>query len=332
MRIAVVGLGKMGEIHAQKLSKMPDVQPAIVFRKRISPVENRAKYAQTDAAASRIFGRQVPLFDSLDTCLAKFKPETAIIASSTIAHFGQAHLLIMAGIPLLVEKPLTLSPNDDTSLRVLAEKKEVPFVVGYNERFNGAVHALFNLNWLGKLGSIKSIESTRTFKSNKSEHPLVNLGIHDMDIILRILRDPKYIDYAFQKNSGCQVTDAWTRIVFERAEARVRVVFSEETTREMHIVGDKGTATVDFFSKTLTMTGSSGGKFRSETDAIGKELAWFLEIARDPKIAKKRRESDPWLFDLGTNAVEIMTEAAAKSQAGTGSPTSSSPATSPSPQ
>ena len=309
MRVAIVGFGNMGEKHAQKLAKMPGVEPAIVFRKRASPVENRAKYAQTDVAANMIFGRQVPLFDNIDACISRFRPEAAIIASPTEAHFEQAREFLRARKALLVEKPLTLSISQDAALVQLARRGKTPLIVGWTERYNPAVRILLDGNMVKGLGKIKTIESMRSYKSHKPEHPLVNNGTHDMDAALRVLQNEDTIRLVSSQEEtlGGKVVKATAFVDFASgAKVKAGVVFSAETKREMVITGSEGEATINFAEKTLVMTGRRGGTFRSDADQLQEELSFFLRLAGGEKI-----EADSWLLDTGTAAVDIMMSATA---------------------
>ena len=67
--------------------------------------------------------------------------DAAIVATTAETHFSVAASLIEAGLPLLIEKPLTLALDDARALVVLAERSSVPIMCGFVERFNPVITA-----------------------------------------------------------------------------------------------------------------------------------------------------------------------------------------------
>ncbi len=310
MRVALVGFGNMGRKHAGKLAEIEGVEPTIVFKQRDDSKENHKRREEIETTANKIFGKTVPVFCCIERCITSHNPQAAIISSSTSEHGGQARLFLQEKIPVLVEKPLTLSRKEDEELKALSEKNETPLLVGYTERYNPAVRALFLDGWLEKIGAITSIASARAYAKNHEEHPLINLGVHDMDIVLRILGNASAEKVqAMHKISEAGVNYAQASILFSGGvEAVITVTFSDDKKREMVVTGKNGIARIDFSGKKLVISADKE-IFRpqiTDTDQLREELSLFFKVVAGKITAKN---FDPWFFNLGTGAVGIMQRA-----------------------
>jgi virulence factor len=63
------------------------------------------------------------------------KPDMIFLCSATEAHFEQAKLIIEAGIPLHIDKPVTLSYAETKTLVDLAKAHKTRVMVGFNRRY-----------------------------------------------------------------------------------------------------------------------------------------------------------------------------------------------------
>ncbi len=110
------------------------------------------------------------------------------IAVPTEAHLEVASAFLDRGIPVLVEKPLARSVEDADRMIALAASRGVVLAVGHTERFNPAVAAAAPL-----LQDPRFIEVHRlgTFPERSLDIDVVfDLMIHDLDVVLSIVRSP----------------------------------------------------------------------------------------------------------------------------------------------
>jgi virulence factor len=63
------------------------------------------------------------------------KPDMIFLCSATKAHYEQSKLIIEAGIPLHIDKPVTLSYQETKDLVDLAQKHKTRVMVGFNRRY-----------------------------------------------------------------------------------------------------------------------------------------------------------------------------------------------------
>lgn len=78
--------------------------------------------------------------------------DAAVIASPHPAHAEAARILLEAGVPVLIEKPLATSFADAMELVELSERLGVPLIVGYTSQFSRA--AAQAKAWLAELGPL----------------------------------------------------------------------------------------------------------------------------------------------------------------------------------
>jgi predicted dehydrogenase len=171
LRCAVVGVGHMGRLHAQKYSASPDWDLVAV--------------ADIDSgAAERIASRtnSIPLVDYRELL---GEVDAVTIAVPTPIHHQVARDFLSAGSHVLVEKPITSTIAEADDLIRIAREVDRTLQVGHVERFNSALMGL-DL----KHAQPKFIEAIRIapFNVRGSDVSVVlDLMIHDIDLILDIV-------------------------------------------------------------------------------------------------------------------------------------------------
>lgn len=171
LRVAVVGVGYLGRIHAQKYLALPDVTLVGVSDKRV------------DAGREFAASCGVEFFDDPRSLLGRVDAVT--IATSTPAHYEIAKLFLDNGVHVFVEKPLTTTSAEARELTADAERAGLKLQVGHVERFNPAL-----LSARDRLGTVRFIECHRLapFKTRGADVDVVlDLMIHDLDVILSLI-------------------------------------------------------------------------------------------------------------------------------------------------
>jgi predicted dehydrogenase len=240
LRMAVVGAGRLGGFHAQKLAARDDVtllavvDPAPECRRRVA-AECGAE-ALTDYA---------DLLDQLDA---------AVIAAPTSLHHAVARDFIEAGVHLLVEKPICATRAEADELVAAAQRRNVVLQVGHVERFNPAFRAA-----AAEVSQPKYIEAVRasgyTFRST-DVGVVLDLMIHDIDLVLSLVNSPlRKVDALGVSVVGGHEDVANARLEFESgcvatlSASRV----SYESVRRMQVWSDRAFAAIDFAARTTTL-------------------------------------------------------------------------------
>ena len=126
LRVAVVGVGRIGLTHAEHLARR-------VRGARLVAVTTSSK-ARADAAR-RSCGA-VAVFPDLDALLEGERLDAAVIASSTSAHVENVERCAATGIHVLCEKPLALNLEDCDRAVAAADRAGVALMVGHVRRFD----------------------------------------------------------------------------------------------------------------------------------------------------------------------------------------------------
>jgi predicted dehydrogenase len=127
LRAAVVGVGHLGRLHAEKYAALPDAElVAVVDRDR-----ERARAVAT-ALGVPVLPDHRALVGAVDC---------ASVAVPTRDHAAVTADLLRGGIDVLVEKPLAATAAEGRALLAIAETSGRILQVGHLERFNPALRA-----------------------------------------------------------------------------------------------------------------------------------------------------------------------------------------------
>ena len=137
-RFVIAGWGSIGRRHFDNLRRArPDAQIAILRRP-----ESTGDVAQDARVVT-----------ALDEALA-LSPRAAIIAGPAPGHIELATGFVTAGVPVLIEKPLSHELTGLAELAAAAEHGKVPVMVGYNLRFLPSLTYLRDAVADGAIGAI----------------------------------------------------------------------------------------------------------------------------------------------------------------------------------
>lgn len=183
MRIAVLGAGRIGRIHANNLHALPEVEIAFVC----DPVQTQAEALarQTDAPVG-----------SVDQVFADPTIEAVVIASSTDTH---SELLLKAAEAkkhVFCEKPIDLSLARAEQCRDAIQKSGITCMLGFQRRFDPTFFSAKTRIEAGEIGTPEVLIITSRDPGAPPVSYLKASGgifrdmlIHDFDICRWILDD-----------------------------------------------------------------------------------------------------------------------------------------------
>jgi predicted dehydrogenase len=179
IKIGVVGIGHLGNYHLQKYAKIDDCEIVAVSDTLIEQARKAA-----DTYNCHAFTDYRDLLDKVDA---------VSIAVPTGEHFKVANAFLTAGIHVLVEKPICATIEEADVLIELARKKSIILQVGFVERFNPAIMALENVITRPLFIEVHRLHPF--FERGTDVDVILDLMIHDLDIILKFVNSPlKYLD------------------------------------------------------------------------------------------------------------------------------------------
>ena len=172
--MGVVGVGHIGKNHARLYAELAGAQFTAIYDTDRAVAEQRAAE----------FG--VKAVDSLEEFAELV--DAASIATPTNTHFEIARDLLARGKHLLVEKPIADDTAHASELAELAAAGGLVLQVGHVERFNPVLSALEK-----RLTNPRFIEAHRLspYPNRSTDIGVVlDLMIHDLEIILHLVRSP----------------------------------------------------------------------------------------------------------------------------------------------
>ena len=149
-RVAVVGTGLIGRAHAAAAQGSPTVM--------LSALVDPATSAAALAAAA-----QVPHHRSLDEMLATDRPDAVVLATPNHLHLAQALSCIEAGLPVLLEKPVTASVAEGERLLSRVRELGARVLVGHHRAHSPIMRRACQVVESGQLGQLVAVTGSATF-------------------------------------------------------------------------------------------------------------------------------------------------------------------------
>jgi len=280
IKIGVIGVGYLGNYHAQKYAAMENVE-------LVGVADVSKTLAKQVAAAYNTtpFTDYTELLDHVDG---------VSIVVPTPYHHKVASLCLDRGVDVMLEKPMTVTLDEADDLIARADAKDLILQVGHLERFNPAIVAMEEY-----LTSPLLIESQRVHKFNPrgaDVDVVLDLMIHDIDIILNVVPSPLETIRTIGAPIVTKETDvANAQLTFENGcTANVTVSrVAHENVRNMRIFQPGSSITVNYAAKEITVIergeGLNDQGFPIETiksfcftdkDALEDELVDFVQNIR----------------------------------------------------
>lgn len=192
MKVAIIGLGFMGSMHAQIYTELSGVDLVAVADLNVEGTH--AKVAE--------MGLNAEVFPDLQTLLSSIDVDVIDICVPTDKHTELAIIAAEAGKHLFIEKPLSLSLPDCEAIQSAITKADVYAQVGQCIRFWPEYVALKEFIDSGKGGALKSLSlQRRASRPTYSQEDWLNdesrsggaacdLHVHDTDFIIHLLGLP----------------------------------------------------------------------------------------------------------------------------------------------
>ncbi|HEX5773680.1 MAG TPA: Gfo/Idh/MocA family oxidoreductase, partial [Geomobilimonas sp.] len=127
-RAAVIGVGYLGQFHAEKFAALPEAELVGVV--------------DTDRGRAEEVAAKVgcPAFTDYRELLGRVDAVSVVVP--TQYHFEVARAFLESGAHVLLEKPITTTLEEAAELIRIAAERRLVFQVGHLERFNPVVVAL----------------------------------------------------------------------------------------------------------------------------------------------------------------------------------------------
>ncbi len=266
IKVGIIGLGHIGKNHARILSELGEADFAAVHDADQTNTQQIASLYNTRAVGSlEEFAEQI---------------DAATIATPTPTHFEIGKFLLERGKHLLIEKPITENTADAKKLVEIAHERGLVLQVGHVERFNPVMSSLEE--WLTRPRFIEAHRLSPYPHRSIEIGVVLDLMIHDLEIILHLVRSPvKHIDAVGVPVLSRSEDIANARIRFENdCVANISVSrVSPEKMRKIRVFQSEGYLSLDYQNQ-------SGELYRREGMQIVREA---VEIEKDEPLKRELR-------------------------------------------
>jgi myo-inositol 2-dehydrogenase/D-chiro-inositol 1-dehydrogenase len=148
LRIAVLGCGRIGRMHADNIVAHPRAELAGVFD----------VFAPAAEEVSAKHG--VKNFANADDVFASIDVDAVLIATSTPTHVEFIEKGVRAGKPILCEKPIDLALDKVEALKTRIAGTDVPIMLGFVRRFDPGHSAVRKAIEAGEIGGLQQVVIT----------------------------------------------------------------------------------------------------------------------------------------------------------------------------
>ena len=266
LRVGVVGVGHIGGNHARIYSELPNAEfVAIRDTDSVRSSENARKFGVQPTNSLEEFAELV---------------DAASVATPTSSHFSIAQDLLARGKHLLIEKPITESMAEARELTQLAATHGLVLQVGHVERFNPVLSALEQ-----RLTHPRFIEAHRLspYPNRSTDIGVVlDLMIHDLEIILHLVRSPiENIDAVGVPvlSRGEDIANARLRFASGCIANITSSRISPERMRKIRVFQEDAYLSLDYQTQSGEIYRKEGREIKREPVAIEKEEPLRQQIA-----------------------------------------------------
>jgi predicted dehydrogenase len=281
LRVGVIGTGHLGVFHAKMYS-------AIEKKGGISLVG----VCDVHKARAKEVARKYHTKYFTDYHIMLENIDAVSIVVPTSLHHEVAKDCLEAGIHVLVEKPMTKTLEEADELIRIADEKGLILQVGHIERFNSAVRAIEPYLEKPRFIECQRLGSTKKKKRIKDVGVVLDLMIHDIDIILSLVPSKvKHIEAFGQSTISNHEDVANVRLTFADntiADITASRITNEEV-RKLRIFQEHSYILLDYmhheafqFQKSDNYSIKKKIKIRKK-DALKVELKSFIDCVKNKK-------------------------------------------------
>ena len=183
LRIGVIGVGRIGRMHAGYIARQTP-------RAELSAISDVSSTAAEEVGA--MYG--VPALGPDEVIAAS---DAVAICTSTDTHVDYIIDAAEAGKAIFCEKPISLDLAQVDRVAAVLERRDVPFMVGFNRRFDPGHRAVREAVASGRIGEVRM---ARVTSRDPSPPPVdyvrvsggiwVDMMIHDFDMAAYVVGSP----------------------------------------------------------------------------------------------------------------------------------------------
>ena len=303
INIGVVGAGKLGTYHIQKLLTQPETHFVGIYDSNTELMRNHKEEYN------------INMFDSLDSLINKC--EAIIVSTPTSKHYDVSKYALERGSFNLHGNPIVHDLKDAIKLSSIAKTVGKIIQVGHIERFNRAF--IESLNYIVNPQFIE-IHRISPFPNRSLDIPVVmDVMIHDLDILLSINKGNKI--KKIDASGASVVTDfidlANARIEFDNGLVANLTAsrISSKQMRKIRIFQSQSYLGIDLLEKKIDIYNINNDKENfiesktmnfNDTDALEDELNHFVDCILNSRTPLVSDQDGIEALKLGMQIEELI--------------------------
>jgi predicted dehydrogenase len=306
LRVAVIGVGSLGQHHVRIYSQMPEVELVGLSDSNQSRADQIAAQYHTE------------IYDDFEKLIGQV--DAVSLAVPTVDHASLGVALLKRGVDVLVEKPIARSLEEADALIEAARANHRILQVGHIERFNPAVTAAKKILRGPKFFEIHRL-SLFTPRSLDID-VVLDLMIHDLDILL-----------SFVDSGVADIRAVGLPILTPKVDiANVRIEFqngcvanltasrvSTEKVRKLRFFQPNDYVSVDYTRQemlVLKLMRSENGEMKIDGDRVAEPRQEPLKLELESFVHAARTRSTPAVTgEEGRRALKVAEEIVEKIKA-----------------
>ncbi|SDI27616.1 Predicted dehydrogenase [Pseudomonas flavescens] len=281
MKILFCGLGGIGQRHLRNLRQLlGDDLEVHAYRVRGQRIKLRDNLS-VDEGADIERDYRITVHHDLAEALAQ-RPAAALVCNPNALHVPVALQCVQADVPVFMEKPLASDLAGIDTLLAEVQRRQLPFLVGYNFRYHPGLRRLKALLEAGSFGRLLSVraeigeylpnwhryEDYRQMYAARADQGggVILSQIHEMDLIYWFFGLPRSIVTHGGQLSGLEIDVEDTASSLMRcdgAHGSFPILLHQDylqrpPVRSLRIVGDAGYAELDLLANRLRVYDAEG--------------------------------------------------------------------------
>jgi predicted dehydrogenase len=322
--LLILGAGSVGKRHLRNFASLgADVSA-------MDPRMDRLEEARTEIALRSTF-------QSLDAALAQPRAfDGAVVCSPPSAHASQSIACLLAGLPLLIEKPLSPTLSSAREVAAAAKAAQVPVILGYTYRWWPPLADLGRALRAGDIGrpmSARCVMSAHLADWHPWERyqdffmASASLGggalldeSHFLDLMLWFFGTPSHVYARVEKLSDLQIdTDDNVDALLEY-DSGLRVgihldLFGRPHEKSIRVGGERGSAEWTFDPNELRIGTTPEPVWRTQTYS-NQRNDMFIAVAREFLEALDGSAVRTCTVEDGVKVLEVIEAMRSSSQTG----------------
>ena len=296
IKVGIIGVGTIAASHIEAYRKNPDVEIYAfcdIDKKRLE--EMGEKYGVTR------------LFTDKDEMLKLSEIDAVSVCTWNSAHAECSIAALNAGKNVLCEKPMAMNAKEAEEMKAAADKNGKLLMIGFVRRYGNdckVIEDFINMGYFGDIYYSKAQYLRRNGnpggwfgdKSRSGGGPLIDLGVHVIDLVRYLLGNPKpvsvygttfqklfdrkgaigapkYLSQSATDNDICDVEDLASALIrFDNG-----AVLSVEAAFSLNI--EKGVGTIELFGT------KAGAKIDPEVKLFSQEENYLTNVSFDAPTA-----------------------------------------------